>query len=58
MIPPEYRSLVRKSKGKESSICDDCENFVMRCNGLNLPTGQLVTTQQVVVGAALLELGA
>ncbi|EJI1399556.1 regulator [Vibrio parahaemolyticus] len=57
-IPPECRRLMRMNKGRELSICDDWENFVMRHDRLELPTGQRVTAQQVLIGVALLELGA
>ncbi|EJE4561335.1 phage protein [Vibrio parahaemolyticus] len=57
-IPPECRRLMRMNKGRELSICSDWENFIMRHDRLELPTGQLVTAQQVLIGVALLELGA
>ncbi|HDY8167883.1 TPA: phage protein [Vibrio vulnificus] len=57
-IPPECRRLMRMNKGRELSICHDWENFVMRHDRLELPTGQRVTAQQVLIGVALLELGA
>lgn len=49
---------MRMNKGRELSSCEDWKNFVMRHDRLELPTGQLVTAQQVLVGVALLELGA
>ncbi|EJC6931711.1 regulator [Vibrio sp. T21] len=58
VIPPECKRLMRMNKCRELSICDDWENFVMRHDRLELPTGQLVTAQQVLIGVALLELGA
>ncbi|UTZ28428.1 regulator [Vibrio campbellii] len=57
-IPPECRRLMRMNKGRELSICNDWENFIMRHDRLELSTGQLVTAQQVLIGVALLELGA
>ncbi|ENC6707381.1 phage protein [Vibrio harveyi] len=57
-IPPECRRLMRMNNGRELSICEDWENFVMRHDRLELPTGQLVTAQQVLIGVALLEIGA
>ncbi|WP_188010183.1 phage protein [Vibrio parahaemolyticus] len=57
-IPPESKRLMRMNKGRELSSCEDWENFVMRHDRLELPTGQLVTAQQVLIGVALLELGA
>ncbi|USD48421.1 MULTISPECIES: regulator [Vibrio] len=57
-IPPECKRLMRMSRGRELSSCEDWKNFVMRYDRLELPTGQLVTAQQVLIGIALLELGA
>ncbi|MBE4393107.1 regulator [Vibrio parahaemolyticus] len=57
-IPPECKRLMRMNKGRELSSCEEWENFVMRHDRLELPTGQLVTAQQVLIGVALLELGA
>ncbi|GAJ69587.1 bacteriophage f237 ORF9 [Vibrio sp. JCM 18904] len=58
-IPPECKRLMRMNKGRELSSSEDWENFVMRHDRLELPTGQLVTAQQVLIGGvALLELGA
>ena len=34
------------------------DNFIIRHDRLELPTGQLLTAQQVLIGVALLELGA
>ncbi len=42
------------NKGRELSIYDDWESFVMRHDRLELPTGQRVTAQQVLIGVALL----
>ncbi|MET2954469.1 regulator [Vibrio harveyi] len=57
-IPPECRRLMRMNKGRELSSSEEWENFIMRHDRLELPTGQLVTAQQVLIGVALLELGA
>lgn len=57
-IPPKCSRPMRMNKGRELSICDDWENFIMRHDCLELPTGQRVTAQQVLIGVALLELGA
>ncbi len=56
-IPPECRRLMRMSKCRELSACNGWENFVMRYDKLELPTGKLVSPQQVLIGVALLELG-
>lgn len=57
-IPPEFKRLMRMNKGRELSICVDWENLVIRHVRLELPTVQLVTAQQVLIGVAILELGA
>ncbi|MCE7615549.1 regulator [Vibrio fluvialis] len=57
-IPPECKRLMRMIRGRELSACHEWENFVMRYDRLELPTGQLATAQQVLLGLALLELGA
>ncbi|ELP3329372.1 MULTISPECIES: phage protein [Vibrio harveyi group] len=57
-IPPECKRLMRMNKGRELSSCEEWENFIMRHDRLELPTGQLVTAQQVLIGVALLEIGA
>ncbi|EGR0056371.1 phage protein [Vibrio vulnificus] len=57
-IPCECKRLMRMSKGRELSPCDSWENFKMRYDKLELPTGQLVSAQQVLTGIALLEIGA
>lgn len=49
---------MRMNKGRELSSCEDRENFVMRHDRLELPTEQLVTAQQALIGVVLLELGA
>ena len=58
LIPPECKRLMRMNKGKELSTCQHWKNFIMRHDRLELPTGQLVTAQQILIGIALLELGA
>jgi len=57
-IPPECKLLMRMTKGKELSASEKWENFKMRYDRLELPTGQLATAQQVLTGVALLEIGA
>ncbi|WP_417507809.1 hypothetical protein [Marinomonas gallaica] len=56
-IPPECKRLMRMTKGRELSASDKWENFRMHYEKLELPTGQLVTAQQVLTGIALLEIG-
>ena len=57
-IPPECKRLMRMMKGRELSSSEQWEQFKMHYDRLELPTGQLVTAQQVLTGIALLEIGA
>ncbi|TOE65996.1 regulator [Vibrio parahaemolyticus] len=57
-IPPECKRLMRMAKGRELSSCERWENFRMHYDKLELPTGQMVTAQQVLTGIALIEIGA
>ncbi|CAH7157919.1 Regulator [Vibrio chagasii] len=50
-IPPECKRLMRMSKGSDTWL-----NFKMHYDKLELPTGQLVTAQQLLLGIALLEI--
>lgn len=44
------------TKGRDLSSSEEWQNFKMHHDRLELPTGQLVTAQQVLVGIALLEI--
>lgn len=55
-IPPECKRLMRMAKGRELSHQGDWKEFKMHHKGLILPTGQIVTAQQVLAGMALLEI--
>ncbi|EHK9052538.1 regulator [Vibrio vulnificus] len=57
-IPSECKRLMRMSKGRELSSCGSWEAFKMHYDKLELPTGQLVTAQEVLAGLALLEINA
>ncbi|ELA4928379.1 phage protein [Vibrio vulnificus] len=57
-IPPECKRLMRMIKGRELSPSEQWEQFKMHYDRLELPTGQLVTAQQILTGIALLEIGA
>ncbi len=57
-IPSECKRLMRMSKGRELSPCDSWESFKMHYDKLELPTGKLVTAQEVLAGLALLEIAA
>ncbi|ENE5187299.1 phage protein [Vibrio parahaemolyticus] len=55
-IPPECKRLMRMTKGRELSPSEQWEHFKMHYDRLELPTGQLVTAQQVLTGIALIEI--
>ncbi|ELV8717713.1 phage protein [Vibrio vulnificus] len=57
-IPSECKRLMRMSKGRELSPCDSWQAFKMRYDKLELPTGKLVTAQEILAGVALLEISA
>ncbi|MBY8299427.1 regulator [Vibrio fluvialis] len=57
-IPPECKRLMRMSKGRQLSTSERWSDFSMHYEHLELPTGQLVTSQQILTGIALLEIGA
>ncbi|EGR0109208.1 TPA: regulator [Vibrio vulnificus] len=58
VIPSECKRLMRMSKGRELSSCASWEAFKMRYDKLELPTGKLVTAQEILAGVALLEIAA
>lgn len=47
---------MRKSKGRQLSDSKDGLQCKMNRNGLELPTGQTVSTPQILVGITLLEI--
>ncbi|CAH6811750.1 Regulator [Vibrio chagasii] len=55
-IPPECKRLMRMAKGRELGQTNDWKMFKIHYDKLELPTGQLVTAQQVLLGLALLEI--
>ena len=57
-IPPECKRLMKMFKRRELGLSDDWERFSMNKNKMELPTGQLVTPQEILAGIALLEIGA
>ncbi|ELB2078498.1 phage protein [Vibrio parahaemolyticus] len=57
-IPPECKRLMRMFKLRELGCSEDWERFRMHKNKLELPSGQLVTPQEILAGIALLEIGA
>lgn len=54
-IPPECRRLMRMYSGRELSPRSEWEQFKMIHDRLALPTGLKMTPEQVLTGAALLE---
>ncbi|HAS8224283.1 regulator [Vibrio vulnificus] len=55
-IPNECKRLMRMSRGRELSSCASWEAFKMHYDRLELPTGKLVSAQEVLAGIALLEI--
>lgn len=56
VIPPECRRLMRMAKGRELGTSEDWKHFKIHYDKLELPTGKLVTAQQILLGIALLEI--
>ncbi|MCU8502999.1 regulator [Vibrio vulnificus] len=57
-IPAECKRLMRTTKGRTLSPNNSWEGFKMHHDKLELPTGQLVTPQEILTGIALLEIAA
>ncbi|MBF4340633.1 regulator [Vibrio anguillarum] len=55
-IPRECKRLMRMAKGRELSACESWEQFRMHHNRLELPSGQLVSAQEILTGIALIEI--
>ncbi|NOI20760.1 regulator [Vibrio coralliilyticus] len=55
-IPPECKRLMRMTKGRELSISDSWDGFKMHYDRMEMPSGQLVTSQEIIAGIALLEI--
>ncbi|MCE7607961.1 regulator [Vibrio fluvialis] len=55
-IPPECKRLMRMCKGRELSTDPSWSDFKMHYKKMELPTGQLVTAQEILIGVALLEI--
>ncbi|WP_241908085.1 regulator, partial [Vibrio lentus] len=56
IIPPECKRLMRMTKGRELGVTDAWQQFKIHYDKLELPTGQLVSAQQILLGMALLEI--
>ncbi|EIC9817014.1 MULTISPECIES: regulator [unclassified Vibrio] len=57
-IPPECKRLMRMAKGRVLSPSNQWENFKMHYDKLELPTGKMVTAQEILTGIALIEIKA
>lgn len=55
-IPKECKTLMRRHKRLELSHTDDWAWFKMNNGLLRLPTGRLVTAQEILAGIALLKI--
>ncbi|MGF1883671.1 regulator [Vibrio splendidus] len=55
-IPPECRRLMRLMKGRELGVTDEWKEFKIHYDKLELPTGTLVSAQQILLAMALLEI--
>ncbi len=55
-IPPECKRLMRMTRGRELGASEEWERFTMHKDRLELPTGRLVTPQEILTGIALLEI--
>lgn len=53
-IPPECKRLMRMTTGRELGATDDWHQFKMHYDKLELPTGQIVSAQQILAGIGLL----
>lgn len=55
-IPPECKRLMRMAKGRELSHLGNWKQFRIVKGRLELPTGQLVTPQEILTGIALISI--
>ncbi|OEE69465.1 phage protein [Vibrio genomosp. F6] len=55
-IPPECKRLMRMQKCRELGYTEEWELFQMHGNELKLPTGQCISPQEILMGAALVEI--
>ena len=55
-IPPECKRLMRMAKGRELGQTNDWKSFKIHYDKMELPTGQLVSAQQILLAVALLEI--
>ncbi|EKO3980868.1 regulator [Vibrio fluvialis] len=57
-IPPECKRLMRMFNGKELSYLPIWDGFRISNGKLQLPNGKFVSPQEIIIGIALLEIGA
>ncbi|MBY8210006.1 regulator [Vibrio fluvialis] len=55
-IPPECKRLMRMAKSKELSHLTNWDEFKMVKGKLELPTGQQISSQELITGIALLSI--
>lgn len=55
-IPPECKRLMRMVKGRELASSKEWKGFKMHKAKLELPTGKMVSPQELIIGIALLEI--
>ncbi|EOB4972484.1 regulator [Vibrio fluvialis] len=55
-IPPECKRLMRMHSRKELATCEEWNGFKMCKDKLALPTGQMVSAQEILAGIALLSI--
>ncbi|MDC5808026.1 regulator [Vibrio europaeus] len=55
-IPPECKRLMRRHSRLELSHSEEWDGFSIQNERLELPTGQLVTPQEILCGIGLLEI--
>lgn len=56
MIPPECKRLMRLAKCRQLSHLECWQQFKVIHDRLEIPTGQLVSPQQILIGIALLSI--
>lgn len=55
-IPPECKRLMRIVRGRELGVTDEWKKFKIHYDKIELPTGQLISAQQMILGIALVEI--
>lgn len=55
-IPPHYKRLMRMYSNRELGIGESWKQFEFVSEKMKIPTGQLVSAQQILTGLALIEI--